>query len=42
VSAKPPATWHRWDDIPREELHEKLSRRLITGDRVMLAHVYLR
>jgi len=35
------ATWYRWDDIPREELHEKLSRRLITGDQLMLAHVYL-
>src|SRR5207247_9632264 len=37
-----PATWYRWQDRPREELHERLSRRLITGDRVMLAHVYLK
>jgi len=36
------ATWHRWNDMPREELHEKLSRRLITGENVMLAHVYLK
>src|ERR1044071_9557934 len=28
--------------MPREELHERLSRRLITGDRMMLAHVYLK
>jgi unsaturated pyranuronate lyase len=28
--------------MPREELHEKLSRRLITGDQLMLAHVYLK
>jgi len=28
--------------MPREELHERLSRRLITGGRVMLAHVYLK
>src|SRR5947208_8835972 len=34
--------WYRWADIPREELHERLSRRLITGDRIMLAHVYLK
>jgi len=34
--------WYRWDDLPRESLHERLSRRLITGDRVMLAHVYLK
>ena len=37
-----PATWYRWQDLPREELHDRLSRRLITGDRVMLAHVYLK
>ncbi len=42
MSAKRPATWYRWDDMQREELHEKLSRRLITGDQLMLAHVYLK
>jgi quercetin dioxygenase-like cupin family protein len=42
VSAKRAATWYRWDEIPREELNEKLSRRLITGDQLMLAHVYLK
>ena len=42
MSAKQVATWYRWDDMPREELHEKLSRRLITGDQLMLAHVYLK
>ena len=36
------ATWDRWADIPREEVNERLARRLITGDRVMLAHVYLK
>ena len=36
------ATWYRWDQMPREELHDRLSRRLITGDQVMLAHVYLK
>ena len=30
-----------WDDIPWEPVTEKLSRRLITGDRIMLAHVHL-
>ena len=39
---KRPATWYRWQDLPREELHDRLSRRLITGDRVMLAQVYLK
>jgi len=36
------ATWYRWEDLPREEVNDRLSRRLITGDRIMLAHVYLR
>ena len=36
------ATWYRWDELPREVLHERLARRLITGDRVVLAHVYLK
>ena len=35
-------THHRWNDIPREELSETLARKLITGDRMMLAHVYLK
>jgi quercetin dioxygenase-like cupin family protein len=35
------ATHYRWDDLPREELNPLLGRRLITGDRLMLAHVYL-
>jgi quercetin dioxygenase-like cupin family protein len=37
-----PATKFRWDDLPKEQLNELLSRRLITGDRAMLAHVYLK
>jgi len=36
------ATWYRWDQVQREELHEQLSRRLITGNQIMLAHVYLK
>jgi quercetin dioxygenase-like cupin family protein len=31
----------RWDDIVRERVTDRLERRLITGDRMMLAHVYL-
>lgn len=34
-------TWYRWDDMPRERVSDLLERRLITGDRMMLAHVYL-
>jgi quercetin dioxygenase-like cupin family protein len=35
------ATFFRWDDMPKEQVNDLLSRRLITGERVMLAHVYL-
>ena len=34
-------THYRWDDLEREELGPLLGRRLITGDKAMLAHVYL-
>ena len=30
-----------WDSLPEEELNPLLRRRLITGDKGMLAHVYL-
>jgi quercetin dioxygenase-like cupin family protein len=36
------AKHYRWDDMPAEELKGGLSRRLITGDRMMIAHVYLK
>ena len=31
----------RWDDIPRERVTDDISRRLFTGERMMIAHVYL-
>ena len=34
-------TFHRWEDMPRERVTDQLERRLITGERMMLAHVYL-
>jgi quercetin dioxygenase-like cupin family protein len=33
---------HRWSDIPLEKVTEQLDRKLITGERVMLAHVFLK
>src|SRR3989442_10281218 len=33
---------YRWADIPEEPLNPLLSRKLITGDRVMLSHVILK
>ena len=35
------ATHYRWHDLPKEALSPELSRRLITTERMMLAHVYL-
>ncbi len=38
----PPAvTFFRWDDMPREKVTDQISRRLVTGEKMMLAHVYL-
>jgi quercetin dioxygenase-like cupin family protein len=31
----------RWSDMPKERVTDTISRRLVTGDRMMLAHVYL-
>jgi quercetin dioxygenase-like cupin family protein len=36
------ATHYRWVDMPKERVNDMLDRRLITGDRMMLAHVYLK
>jgi quercetin dioxygenase-like cupin family protein len=35
-------SFYRWDDMPKEAVSGLLDRRLITGDRMMLAHVYLK
>jgi quercetin dioxygenase-like cupin family protein len=39
---KKEVTWHRWDEMPKEAVTEMLDRRLITGESMMLAHVYLK
>ena len=35
-------TWYRWEDMPKERVSPMLDRRLVTGERMMLAHVYLK
>jgi quercetin dioxygenase-like cupin family protein len=35
-------TFYRWSDMPKENVTDMLDRRLVTGDRMMLAHVYLK
>ena len=38
----PGVTHYRWNDMPRERVSDTLERRLVTGERMMLAHVYLK
>ena len=35
-------TFYRWDSMKKERVSDMLERRLVTGDRMMLAHVYLK
>jgi len=35
-------TFYRWDSMRKERVSDMLERRLITGERMMLAHVYLK
>lgn len=35
-------THYRWEAMPKERVTDLLDRRLITGDSMMLAHVYLK
>jgi quercetin dioxygenase-like cupin family protein len=35
-------THYKWDDMTKENVSPLLDRRLITGNRMMIAHVYLK
>jgi len=35
-------THYRWDDMPKEKVADRFDRRLIAGERMMIAHVYLK
>jgi len=35
-------TVHRWNDMPKERVTDAIDRRLVVGERMMLAHVYLK
>ena len=39
--SEPAAKRYRWEDLPKEALKPDLERRLISTERMMLAHVYL-
>ena len=32
----------RWDDLPLEPVTDVIDRKLVTGDRMMMAHVYIK
>ncbi len=36
------AKFYKWSDIPEEKVTDDISRKLVTGDKMMLAHVYLK
>jgi quercetin dioxygenase-like cupin family protein len=42
TSTERSVTWYSWKEMPLENLSPLLDRRLITGDRMMIAHVYLK
>jgi len=42
MAAKTEVSFYRWDSMKKERVSDMLERRLITGDRMMLAHVYLK
>jgi quercetin dioxygenase-like cupin family protein len=42
MASKTECTFYRWDSMRKERVSDMLERRLITGDRMMLAHVYLK
>lgn len=37
----PPIQYRRWADIPHEKVTDQISRKLITGQQMMLAQVFL-
>ena len=41
-SSQPAVRHFRWEDLPRERVTDVIDRKLITGDGMMLAHVYLK
>ena len=41
MSEQSSVQFFRWTDMPKERVTDQISRRLVTGERMMLAHVYL-
>ena len=41
MAERPKVTHYRWDEMEKETVSETIKRRIVTGDRAMLAHIYL-
>lgn len=42
MSSPDPCVFYKWTDVPRETVTPMLDRKLITGERMMLAQVFLK
>ena len=42
MAKKASATLFSWDKLPEEQVNPQLSRKLISGERTMLAHIYIK
>jgi quercetin dioxygenase-like cupin family protein len=42
TNVEPKIVVHRWNDMPAEQLKPGLTRKLISSDRMMIAHVYFK
>ncbi len=42
MSKQSEVNFYRWDDMPLEKVTDQIDRRLVTGNRIMVAHVYLK
>jgi unsaturated pyranuronate lyase len=42
MSSPTAARSYRWDEMPKEKVTDLLDRRIVTGERMMLTHVYLK
>lgn len=40
--AETTAKWYRWDDMPKEKVTDMFDRRIITCNRMMITHVYMK
>jgi len=41
MTEKPAVTHFRWDEMEKETVSATIKRRIVTGERAMLAHIYL-